>query len=51
VAYLPVLDLLQAVKIPYMVLGAAFVLAAVLFKLSSVPDRIGDGDSTSKMDR
>jgi FHS family L-fucose permease-like MFS transporter len=32
---------LQAVKIPYMLLGGAFVLAAVLFKLSSVPDRIG----------
>jgi FHS family L-fucose permease-like MFS transporter len=35
---------LQAVKIPYMVLGVAFILAAVLFKLSSVPDRIGDSD-------
>lgn len=32
---------LQGVKIPYIVLGIAFVIAAILFKLSSVPDRIG----------
>lgn len=31
---------LEAVKIPYLVLGAAFALAAVLFKFSSVPDKI-----------
>jgi FHS family L-fucose permease-like MFS transporter len=31
---------LQAVQIPYLVLGATFVLAAIFFKFSSVPDRI-----------
>jgi FHS family L-fucose permease-like MFS transporter len=33
---------LQAVKIPYLILGAAFIIAAVVFKFSSVPDHIGD---------
>jgi FHS family L-fucose permease-like MFS transporter len=32
---------LEAVQIPYLVLGAAFLVAAVFFKFSSVPDRIG----------
>jgi FHS family L-fucose permease-like MFS transporter len=32
---------LEAVQIPYLVLGAAFLIAAVFFKFSSVPDRIG----------
>lgn len=32
---------LQAVKIPYLVLGAAFMIAAVFIKFSSVPDHIG----------
>ena len=31
---------LKAVQIPYLVLGAAFLLAAVMFKFSSVPDKI-----------
>jgi FHS family L-fucose permease-like MFS transporter len=38
---------LEAVQIPYLVLGAAFVLAAVFFKFSSVPDRIG-GETQNK---
>ena len=33
---------LQAVQTPYLFLGAAFVIAAVFFKFSSVPDRIND---------
>jgi FHS family L-fucose permease-like MFS transporter len=33
---------LEAVKTPYLILGAAFLLAAVVFKLSNVPDHIGD---------
>jgi FHS family L-fucose permease-like MFS transporter len=33
---------LEAVQIPYLVLGATFIIAAVFFKLSSVPDRIGE---------
>lgn len=31
---------LEAVKIPYLVLGATFLLAALFFKFSSVPDQI-----------
>ena len=31
---------LEAVQIPYLVLGATFVLAAIFFKFSSVPDQI-----------
>ena len=31
---------LQAVQTPYLFLGAAFVIAAVVFKFSSVPDRL-----------
>jgi MFS transporter, FHS family, L-fucose permease len=33
---------LQAVQTPYLFLGAAFVIAAVFFKFSSVPDRLSD---------
>ena len=36
-----VLDL-TAVQMPYLILGATFVLAALFFKFSSVPDSIGD---------
>lgn len=36
---------LQAVKFPYLVLGCAFVIAALFFKFSSVPDRIEGNDS------
>ncbi len=38
---------LESVQTPYLILGAAFVLAAILFKFSSVPDRIGN-DSEEK---
>ena len=39
---------LQAVQTPYLFLGAAFVIAAVFFKFSSVPDRLNDdGDNSS----
>lgn len=33
---------LTAVQLPYLILGATFVLAALFFKFSSVPDSIGD---------
>ncbi|MFY7668973.1 MAG: MFS transporter [Crocinitomicaceae bacterium] len=33
---------LEAVQTPYLVLGAAFLVAAVVFKFSKVPDHIGD---------
>ena len=38
---------LSAVKIPYLVLGATFILAAVFFKFSSVPDQIGEEGTPS----
>jgi FHS family L-fucose permease-like MFS transporter len=41
---------LKSVQIPYLVLGAAFLLAAVLFKLSSVPDKIESTFDASKDD-
>ena len=34
------LDSLESVKIPYLILGLAFVLVAILFKFSSLPDKI-----------
>jgi FHS family L-fucose permease-like MFS transporter len=34
------LDSLSAVKVPYLILGAAFLLVAVLFKFSSLPNQI-----------
>ena len=38
---------LEAVQTPYLILGGAFVLAAILFKFSSVPDRIGNSENNS----
>jgi FHS family L-fucose permease-like MFS transporter len=38
---------LGAVQIPYLVLGFAFIVAAVFFKFSSVPDRIGDSTESA----
>jgi FHS family L-fucose permease-like MFS transporter len=38
---------LEAVQIPYLVLGATFLLAAVFFKFSSVPDRIGEENQSN----
>jgi FHS family L-fucose permease-like MFS transporter len=38
---------LSSVKIPYLVLGAAFLAAAVFFKWSKVPDQISDDSDTS----
>jgi len=34
------LDSLSAVKVPYLILGAAFLIVAVVFRMSSLPDRI-----------
>jgi len=31
---------IESIKVPYLILGAAFILVAVLFKFSSVPDKI-----------
>lgn len=38
---------LQAVQTPYLVLGAAFLVAAIIFKFSSVPDRLDNGSHDS----
>ncbi len=37
---------LEAVKIPYLILGAAFIVAAIFIKLSAVPDHIGEKNIT-----
>ena len=38
-----------AVKTPYLILGAAFLLVAVIFKFSPIPNRIEHADDTSKV--
>lgn len=38
---------LQSVQTPYLFLGAAFVIAAILFKFSSVPDRLGEENESN----
>lgn len=38
---------LQSVQTPYLFLGAAFVIAAMLFKFSSVPDRLDDENESN----
>jgi FHS family L-fucose permease-like MFS transporter len=40
-----------AVKIPYLILGAAFLLAAIVFKFSSVPNKIADGSDAGKTEK
>lgn len=41
------LDNLEAVKTPYLILGAAFVIAAIIFKFSSIPDQIHNEESSA----
>ncbi len=41
-------DSLDAVKIPYLILGAAFLIVAVIFKFSSLPNRI---DTSTESDQ
>jgi FHS family L-fucose permease-like MFS transporter len=38
---------LEAVQTPYLVLGAAFIVAALFIRFSSVPDRIGGSQAVS----
>ena len=38
---------LQSVQTPYLFLGAAFVIAAILFKFSSVPDRLNEENESN----
>ncbi|WP_205511367.1 MFS transporter [Longitalea arenae] len=38
-----------AVKVPYLVLGAAFILVAIIFKISPIPNKIEHADDTSKV--
>lgn len=38
---------IQAVKIPYLILGLAFLIAAVLLKISSIPDKPATIDQTA----
>ncbi len=37
------LENLESVKTPYLILGAAFLLAAIIFKFSSIPNQIQSG--------
>jgi FHS family L-fucose permease-like MFS transporter len=37
---------LEAVQTPYLILGAAFLLAAIVFKLSNVPDKLESSSGT-----
>lgn len=39
---------LEAVKIPYLVLGAAFLLVAIIFKFSNIPDKAGMEEGRSE---
>ncbi|WP_207512718.1 MFS transporter [Longitalea luteola] len=38
-----------AVKVPYLILGAAFILVAIIFKFSPIPNQIEHADDTSKV--
>jgi FHS family L-fucose permease-like MFS transporter len=38
-----------AVKTPYLILGAAFILVAIIFKFSPIPNQIEHADDTSKV--
>jgi Fucose permease len=38
-----------AVKVPYLILGAAFLLVAIIFKLSPIPNRIVADDDSSRV--
>lgn len=40
---------IQSIKIPYLVLGAAFLLVALIFRFSSIPNKINLEDDTSKV--
>lgn len=42
---------ISAVKIPYLILGAAFILAAIMFKFSSVPNKINLGSDSGKTEK
>jgi FHS family L-fucose permease-like MFS transporter len=42
------LDSIEAVKIPYLILGAAFILVAVIFKFSSLPNQIEHKEDASQ---
>jgi FHS family L-fucose permease-like MFS transporter len=41
------LDSIESVKFPYLILGAAFLIVAVIFKFSSLPNQIFSEDDTS----
>ncbi len=41
---------IEGVKIPYLILGAAFIIVAIIFKFSSIPDKIDLNISEEKND-
>jgi FHS family L-fucose permease-like MFS transporter len=44
------LESLSSVKIPYLILGAAFLVVAVIFKMSSLPNQIHHEDAKEDID-
>ncbi|MEO6452863.1 MAG: MFS transporter [Ginsengibacter sp.] len=40
---------IQSIKIPYLILGAAFLLVAVIFRFSSIPNKIDTEEQVSKV--
>ena len=44
------LDNLESVKTPYLILGAAFLIVAIIFKFSSLPNQIFTEDEKGKAD-
>ncbi|MEO5783071.1 MAG: MFS transporter [Ginsengibacter sp.] len=40
---------IKSIKIPYLILGAAFLLVAIIFRFSSVPNKIINVDEASKV--
>ncbi len=42
---------ISAVKVPYLILGAAFLLAAIVFKFSSVPNKINLESDSGKIEK
>ena len=40
---------IKSIKIPYLILGAAFILVAVIFKFSSIPNKINHDDDVTRV--
>lgn len=45
------LESLEAVKTPYLILGAAFIIVALIFKFSSIPNKINHEETVSEVEQ